>query len=252
MGVSVTQRISQITQPRGGYLNPKELDQVQLPIKNDLKEENLHPSLIGLAVDYLTRFSLTNNAEESFKISLLGAELGGFSKQAKGLLKNIKLPLGSDAVIAATRLCGYDVIYRAGTMWYKPVEDILPDNNTIENILEMVRRSLDFFSKYGPITCDGFTFGKTGYTSTVRHGDGDFLTKDTLWDFKVSAKDPTKNQTLQLLMYWIMGQHSRKPEFDGITKIGIYNPRLNKVFTYDLSNLKDDTIKKIEDEVICY
>lgn len=252
MGVSVTRRINEVKQPKGGYLNPKDLEQIQLPTKNDLQGENIPPSLVGLAVDYLTRFSLTKNVYDAFAISLIGAKLGGFEKKANLLLKNIKLPLDTDSVISATRLCGYDAIYRAGPMAYRPVEEILPDDKTINNILEMVRRSLDFFEKYGPITSDGFTFEKKGYTNTVSTGDGDFLTKDTLWDFKVSGKEPTNKHTLQLLMYWIMGKHSLQTKFEKITKIGIYNPRLNRVFTYDLSNLKREVVEEIENDVICY
>lgn len=252
MGVSVTKRIGQIKQPRGGYLNPKDLEIVQLTSKGGLKKENVSPSLVGLAVDYLTRFSITKNAKDAFRISLIGAKIGGYTKEADGLLKNIRLPLDEEAVISAIRLSGYDVLYRAGPMGYRPVHEIVPDKNTITNILEMVNRSLDFFEQYGPITKDGFDFETKGYTTTVSAGDGDFLTKDTLWDFKVSEKEPTNKQTLQLLMYWIMGLHSLKPEFKAIKKVGIFNPRLNIVFTYDLKNISKETIKDIEDNVICY
>jgi len=38
----------------------------------------------------------------------------------------------------------------------------------------MVNRNMTFWKKYGLIAQDGFTF----------EADGDFLTTDTLWDFK--------------------------------------------------------------------
>ena len=97
-----------------------------------------------------------------------------------------------------------------------------------------------------------FTFEPGGYTETVRSGDGDYLTNDTLWDLKVSKHKPTGSDTLQLLMYWIMGQHSGQDIFKNITNIGIFNPRLNMVFTYDVSKLPPNIIKEVEDEVICY
>ena len=90
----------------------------------------------------------------------------------------------------------------------------------------MVKRSVSFWNMYGPIIKDGFTFEPYGYTKTVDTGDGDFLTQDTLWDFKVSKAKPTNKHTLQLLMYWIMGQHSGKDEFKNISNLGIFNPRL--------------------------
>ena len=48
----------------------------------------------------------------------------------------------------------------------------------------MVLRSLAFIENYGPIIKDGFTF-EGGYTDIVSSGDGDYLTENTLWDFKV-------------------------------------------------------------------
>lgn len=68
-----------------------------------------------------------------------------------------------------------------------------------------MNRGIKFFDQYGPITLDGFVF-VGGYTDIVSSGDGDFLTKDTLWDFKVSKDKPKSAHTLQLLMYYIMGK----------------------------------------------
>lgn len=53
-------------------------------------------------------------------------------------------------------------------------------------------------------------------------------------------------------MYWIMGQHSGKPEFKSITKVGFFNPRLNLVYTYEMAKMPQSVIEKIERDVICY
>ena len=50
-----------------------------------------------------------------------------------------------------------------------------------------------------PIDISGITF-EGGYSSVIVSGDADFITKDTLWDFKVSKNSPTSKQTLQLLI----------------------------------------------------
>lgn len=134
----------------------------------------------------------------------------------------------------------------------KKATDTNPDSYTIQNIQTMVKRSVAFWDKYGPIVKDGFTFEPYGYTQTVNSGDGDFLTRDTIWDFKVSKSKPTNKHTLQLLMYWIMGQHSGKSEFKSITNLGIFNPRLNTVYTFPVSKVELDIIKMIETEIICY
>lgn len=251
MGVSVTQRISKISQPRGGYLKPKDFERIELTNNNALyTEENIHSSLVGLAVDYLTRFMLDKDVEKAFAISLLGASLGDFGNIAEKFLTKIK-GLDDQSIICACKLVGFDVIYRAGFMGYKPVDEINPDEKTVFNIREMVSRSLAFFEKYGPIMIDGFTF-EGGYSSTVSAGDGDFLTEDTLWDFKVSTKEPTNKHTLQLLIYYIMGLHSKHKYFQNIKKIAIYNPRLNVVYIKSLDEISIDIIKEIEEKVICY
>lgn len=115
----------------------------------------------------------------------------------------------------------------------------------------MVNRALEFFDTYGPVTKDGFKF-IGGYTDTITAGDGDFLTEDTLWDFKVSKKPPLKEHTLQLLIYYLMGQHSVQPYYESLTKIGIYNPRLNIVYTKKISDIDETILNEIATKVIGY
>ncbi|SIS75436.1 hypothetical protein [Salimicrobium salexigens] len=249
--VSVTQRISEIRQPRGGYVNPGEFAVTSLPDECDLKEkENLHPSLTGLAVDYLTRCKTGTPAEEVFSISLLGAARIREKERAANLVKGIN---GTDdtSVINACKLSGYDVIVRAGVQGYKPVRLIEPDKDTIGNIRVMVQRALTFFDIYGPVVKDGFTF-QGGYTDLIHSGDGDFLTADTLWDFKVSKSRPTGKHTLQLLVYYLMGEQSIHPEFAKIEKLGVFNPRLNNVYLLDINRISEKVVKEVQTAIIGY
>lgn len=115
----------------------------------------------------------------------------------------------------------------------------------------MVARSLTFFEKYGPITKDGFTF-EGGYTNVITAGDGDFLTADTLWDFKVSKNGLTSAQTLQLLIYYIMGEHSIYEDFDSIKRLGVFNPRQNCVYLKEIADVSSEVITKVSTDVIGY
>ena len=116
----------------------------------------------------------------------------------------------------------------------------------------MVQRSLYFLECYGPKVLDDFTL-EGGYTNTVSAGDGDFITADTLWDFKVSKEKLDKDQTLQLLMYWRMGLHSiHHPEFQNIKYLGIYNPRMDNVYRIAVENISEDVIREVEKDVIGY
>lgn len=248
---SVTQRISEVKQPKGGYINPKAFT---VHMRNDgislNPEENIKPILIGIVVDYLTRFIAGAAIEEAFQISLLGAKEIGEFENAVGYLKNIR-GLDDLSIICACRLSGYDVCYRAGPWGYKAVQGITPDTNTIFNIRTMVNRSTLFLKEYGPLIKDHVTF-EGGYTELVSFGDGDFLTEDTLWEFKVSKNAPISRYTLQLLIYYIMGCHSVHPEFKNVHKLGIFNPRLNTVYTLDVSSINPEIISEVSTVVIGY
>ena len=248
--VSVTQRIKQISQPRGGYLNPNEFEKKEFNDNELLKEENIARNLVGMVVDYLTRFMLEIPLEKAFKISLIGASLIGKEETAYELLTSIK-GIDSKSIYNACKLVGFDVCFRAGSDKYKDINTIEPDDNTINNIRIMVRRSILFFKKYGPVTKDAFIF-EGGYTKIIDSGDGDFLTEDTLWDFKVSKNTPTSAHTLQLLVYYIMGTHSIHPEFKSVTKIGIFNPRTNCVYLKSISEIPKEIIEEISKNVIGY
>ncbi|WP_240519790.1 hypothetical protein [Bacillus thuringiensis] len=89
--VSVTQRISKIKQPRGGYIKPKDFVVTDLLDNDILNEgENIHSSLVGLSVDYLTRFLNGAPIEEAFKIALMEAFNVKKVELANDLLFNIQ------------------------------------------------------------------------------------------------------------------------------------------------------------------
>lgn len=269
--VSVTQRIKEIKQPYGGYLRPSTMDKVQLVNNEELyPDENLHPTKIGLVVDYLSRFmSNGHSVDDAFRISIKGLDAlklyatqyekirvtyGDLIEQADEVLLNIK-GLDDKSIISACQITTFDSIYRAGLAWFNyetlDNERLIPDAHTIANIKIMVNRALEFFDTYGPVTKDGFKF-IGGYTDTITAGDGDFLTEDTLWDFKVSKKPPLKEHTLQLLIYYLMGKHSVQPYYESLTKIGLYNPRLNIVYTKKVSDIDKNILDEIATKIIGY
>lgn len=247
---SVTQRIKEIKQPYGGYLKLSDFEIEEIEDNENLSEENIHSSLVGLAVDYLTRVMLGTPVEDAFKISLAGAKIINEETKAYNLLRNIKR-LDNISIFNACKLVGYDVCFRKGSIGYKNVDNIEADNHTINNIKIMVKRSVTFFKKYGPIIKNGFTF-EGGYTSFINSGDGDFLTEDTMWDLKVSSRTPTSAHTLQLLIYYIMGIHSIHGEFNNIQKLGIFNPRKNCIYTKNITDIPANVIDKVSLEVIGY
>ena len=249
--VSVTQRIKQIKQLRGGYLSVKAFTVTTLDDGQVLNpEESIAASLVGTAVDYLSRFMDGTAVEETFEISLLGARAMRMEAKAFGLLDDVKGP-DDLSITRACQLAGFDSAFRAGPLAYRPVEKIVPNQATIANIRIMVERSLSFFKAFGSVTTDGFTM-EGAYTATITTGDGDFLTKDTLWDFKVTTSKPNKDHTLQLLIYYLMGRRSIHLEFQTIENLGIFNPRQNTIYQLPISEISDQVIKEVEADVIGY
>ncbi len=248
---SVTSRIKEIRQPKGGYLNPNSFDEIELNDGINLNDiENIPANIIGLVADYISRMEMGDNKKDAFKISLLGAKIIRKEDEANKLLNEIK-GLDNKSISAACKLVGYDVCFRAGIQYYKPVENINPDEDTIENIRIMIERTEKFYKEYGPVKEIGMTF-EGGYTQTITVGDADFMTEDILWDFKVSKNKPRSAQTLQLLIYYLMGMHSNKDKYSKIKKLAIYNPRLNKIFIIPINKISSEIIKEVEEKVIGY
>lgn len=248
---SVTQRIKEVKQPYGGYLPIKNFEKTQL--EDDLileEDENIHTSLVGLCVDYLSRYKLGETLEESFKISLLGADIINKQQTAYFLLSKIR-GLDDVSIECALKLTGFDVCFRSGVGGYKDVMEIQPNKVTINNIRKMVARTVAFFESNGPVISTNLTF-EGGYSKVVNAGDGDFLTKDTIWDLKVIKGNSTSKHTLQILMYYIMGLKSVHKEYQDIKYLGMYNPRRNMVYRYDVSKLSKDVFDEVADYVIGY
>ncbi|VUX07833.1 Uncharacterised protein [Streptococcus vestibularis] len=125
--VSVTQRIKQIKQPRGGFLPIKAFTVTTLDDGQVLNpEESIAASLVGTAVDYLSRFMDGIAVEEAFEISLLGARAMRMEAKVFGLLDDFK-ELDDLSITKACQLAGFESGYRAGPLVYRPVEGIVPD-----------------------------------------------------------------------------------------------------------------------------
>lgn len=167
---SVTKRISEIKQPRGGYVKPSQFEIHKIDDGHILSEtENIHASVVGMAVDYLTRFAMGSELLEAFKISCMGAKMAEeLFKQKNAMKKASKLLAGIKAI----------------------------DEKSITNACKLV--------------------------------------------------------TYDVLMYWIMGQHSGQKIYKSIQNLGIFNPRLNEVYLLNVNTISKEIITEVERDVICY
>ncbi len=249
---SVTQMVDRVTQPAGGYLPVKSMHVQTFDDGRKIDTSSPRYSALsviqGISVDYLTRFMSGCPLEEVFAVSLMGADRVDELDKAEILLKQIR-GLDDASVIAACKLASYDVAYRRDTDHYSHNPGLIPDDSIISNIRIMVQRGQAFLHRHAPLIRSGITF-EGGYTNLVSSGDGDYLTKDGLWDFKVSLRKPGSAETLQILMYYILGMRSVHPEFGHIRTIGLFNPLRNQSYEIDLSEIPDDVFRAVSHDVL--
>ena len=180
---------------------------------------------------------------------LLGARLVGQGEYAESLLSRVT-DFSPASARAACLLLDFDAASRRGPQYWRP-RRMVPDDATYFNLTRMVARSRAFFDEYGPVVWDGFDF-EGGYTDRITSGSGDFLTADTLWDFKVSSYRPNPMYTLQLLVYWRMGLHSVHDEYRMVRRLGFFNPRRDEVWLLDVDRIDDRLVDWTDHELIGY
>lgn len=101
IGCSVTQRVKQVKQPRGGLLDLKRMQVVKLGEGMEClnSNENVHANLIGLTVDYLTRFMSGTPVDKAFSISILGSKIVNEEKMDLLLREDIQILFVQEMVI---------------------------------------------------------------------------------------------------------------------------------------------------------
>lgn len=248
---SVTTIANNAKQPKGGYIPISNFNKITLQDGKVLnKKENVSGSIIGRVVDYLTRYMLEGNAKEVFDVAYEGAKMANKIQEAEQELKNIT-GLNKKSIYSAVKLMRFDTIRRTLSKKYADEICNVPDDDTVDNIITMVERSVHFLNEYGPVVLAGFTF-EEGYTSLVSSGDGDYLTQDTIWDFKVLKNEPTSKHTLQIFMYYLMGLNSIHPEFVEVENLGFYNPRSNTIYQLPVSDIQKDVLAEVYSDVLMY
>ena len=251
------------------FLKLSDFEKIQFEDGIELNpQENVDPSIIGRTVDYVSRWYMlgAKGLGKAFHYPFRGLAVaaihsGHREEFAHEFLesfgKDMKKGFQDDSSIGALcRLASFDVwdrnIFQA--IAYHNLDKINPDSATCSNIRTLLKRTIKFY-KMDTVKFDE-EYLKGGFTDVVGAGDFDFLTSDTLFDLKIAVastmKSSAKKYILQILMYWIIGQHSGNKIFKNITKIGIFNPRSNTAYVLDMSKVSPDIIRFVEDYVICY
>lgn len=258
MAASVTGILANIKQPRGGYLPLSNFDiESHCDDLCVVGDYNIAPSLVGLAVDYGARIALGNDPEETFEVATVGAGMVGASDVAESLIADIDAAalksgeIDEKSVVSLCKLSGFDSAFRAGASAYRPVSEINPDRQTIADIGNLILRTKAFFDASTEAVIAGFTF-EGAYTDDAGASDGDYICGDTLWDLKVSKNEPTIKNTMQVLLYYLMGLRSSKEEFKAVTRIGLFNPWLQKSWSISVLDLDESFLSMVENDILGY
>lgn len=251
---TVTQRVNEVRQPGYGLLNPRLFEEIQYKSKQSLQDmENVPARFTGLVVDYMTRFLSGETVKQAFQIPLIGSQLVREQGMAQEYLSHIT-SLSELSVWNAYKLIGYDQICRHhAPSDIVQIANINPDKGTIHNAQVMIERGLEFITSAGGLIDVPNTF-PGGYTDLVSKGDLDYITANGLWDFKVTRlRQPTKKYTLQILIYYRLGLHSKfRNEYEKLEFIGIFNPRYNLAHRLPVSDIPQHITRIVDTEVIGY
>lgn len=273
---SVTARIKEVKQPFGGYIQNKLFMSKQFNDNKEVKplSSKYYSTVQGTMVDNLVRIACRFNRLEVFKLSIGGAMLVdkammGFIPNYSGVravnsahkLVNGITGLDDDSLHCAFRLVELEGCHRnLDNVLNIDVYSLLEPCNYSEfsvmadNVRAMVDRTVKFIGSFGNAPkFSGLTF-EGGYTSTVNSGDCDYVIGDTLVDLKCSiSKYMRSDWSLQLVMYYIMGLHSKNSEiFENVKKLCIFNAVYNKSYTLDISKIDDKTMYIISKFVLGY
>ena len=194
-------------------------------------DENVNSDLIDLTVLCMADFMSGTPAKTVFANSLPMARRvdgeGALESKTRDLIMTGIRGLDDQSIINAVKLSGLIIDPEN----YQPIEEINPDEATIQNVRTMVERSLRFFEEY----------------------DAKSPIPDGLWDFDVSKTHPSIERVFLLHVYWRMGLCSPHAWwFRNVNRLGIYNPRLNEVRLINVDDIPKDVIAEIDQNMSRY
>lgn len=286
---SVTDIIKRVEQPRGGFL-PIKMFEIEELGGDVVRCDNVPPIIVGKVVDSIIHLIIKTDKQKLFKSSLNGyaKRVEYFAQQfsygmnydatyaqiqkedgifnINALIDRLDDYLKKEdiyhLIICLCLIHQYDIwdtdfgyISRLTTIESsRPKYYTKGDIRKIEVLYQRTviwivsiinkdfRRDIIFDYKFYP----------DGYTDKVKYGVGDFVCDNTLFDLKCTKDKPTAYNTLQILIYYVMGLNSNNKLYKNIKYIGLYSPITNKVWRLSVSRISKELIHKVSMEVIGY
>lgn len=273
---TATQAVRSAKQPRGGYVPPKMMvimdfadDEYRDELVLGMSREKSQPAIVGVVVDYLTRFMLESRigmdttAMKWDRVPRHGIrnDIHMLSEEEYCKVKERVQGLDADSVDAMFMLTAWDTMYRAG-IEIDP-DTLHPDEVTTDHVIRMVAKALEMLGD-GEVAIGPTFIG--GMPDGIQSADADFIRDGWLVDMKVSKKEaPDITQTLQLAVYYIMGKmviegrgnppgmghfNTYRDAFRNMHGVEILNPRCGVMWRLLMKEVPDETIEAIIGDVM--
>lgn len=257
--INVTNLCNEISIPRTGLI-PKSCFEEECLNDNMILhvDENLSPAMVGLTVDYLTRFMI--GASRPFDIAQESAAVLDALKIHKynnigyvnKLIKSVK-GLDDISIDAVAKLSAYDVVIRRNPREFKPAYLYEPNKNTCENIRIMTKRAINLLQYYNKSADMQTNIIFQNAFDGVIVGDADYIVDDILWDMKVSKNNFTSKQVLQIILYYLMSQNcDDSSKYKNLRYIGLLNPRKYQMKRVKVSDIPQNIIDYIMQYIEAY
>lgn len=252
-GTTVTRRISSMVPPEGGYVPLSSMEIVQTDEGRIDIPRTLRPDVAGQCIQYYATDLYTGDHRKSTEISRMGFDR--MDDVQKETYLDLCHRFGEEEddrrrIGLMYSISSYDELFRSGCFTNGPEDPDITDEGA-DALLEASNRVVSFMARNDPVGI-WVTF-PGGYTDAIRTGDADVLCRDCLWDIKVSRYPPTRDNILQVLVYYLMGRHSNTRDlYSDVSRVGIYNPLLGKEYIVELSSISDKTLESVERDVIGY
>ena len=231
------------------------------------EKENVPPDVMGSAVDYYTRYLLTNDFRKSFKYAIRGVDIFVKELKSKGE-HDYAEEIWRDAVLVgekygksttrAFNLAWFDSYYRCGII-RKPYD---VEDEDRQNLKYMASSCADFVETLGDVVDVGTELKNDKAMTTISVmscgvkleeltcegivGDIDILTTKALIDIKTTKgaqkSDVLKREAkMQMALYYLLGLRSEDEQirqaFERIEKLAFFNPRHGVGYVIDIADI---------------
>ena len=247
---SVKNILADIHQPKNGLLPISIFERNRFNDVNSLtKIPQKMEKIVFSTVNCLVRFFLKRDAASAFENSFLGASFIREENKAQSLAKKVT-GLDDTSIIAAMHLANYEDCLKSVTE-YRVLDEKEITSDIIKNIKVLFNRIMSFMARYGSKIIYNHTL-EGGYTDAVDTGTIPFVTNESILLLSFSENEPSIEETLELLIYYVMSKHSIYPTLKEVKYVSFYNPITNTFFKCNAPLISGTAVSLIEEKVLKY